>query len=135
MLTPLKKVAQKYHVAPISSAYFHGLNAHSLGGLVGKTGRDGDAVISGRLQITPVGIRDRLYQNDRIGSCSVNRRIGNGIADLQISDAANIVFCATVMPADADVAVPSGGGAIVSQSLCHTGVGLTLPYFHIDVQR
>ena len=135
MLTPLKKVAQKYHVAPISSAYFYGLNAHSLGGLVGKTGRDGDAVVSGRLQIAPVGIRDRLYQNDRIGSCSVNRRIGNGIADLQISDAANIVFRATVMPADADVAVPSGGGAIVSQSLCHTGVGLTLPYLHIDVQR
>ena len=39
------------------------------------------------------------------------------------------------MPADADVAVPSGGGAIVSQSLCHTGVGLTLPYLHIDIQR
>ena len=56
MLTPLKKVAQKHHVTPISSAHFHGLNAHSLGGLVGKTGGDGDAVISGRLQITPVGI-------------------------------------------------------------------------------
>ena len=56
MLTPLKKVAQKYHVAPISSAHCHGLNAHSLGGLVGKTGGDGNAVVSGRLQITPVGI-------------------------------------------------------------------------------
>ena len=127
--------AQKPCTARVSTAYLYCLNAHPFARSVSRAGGDGDAVISGRLQITPVGIRDRLYQNDRIGSCSVDRRIGNGIADLQISDAANIVFRAAVMPADADVAVPSGGGAIVSQSLCHSGVGLTLPYLHIDIQR
>ena len=134
MLTPLKKVAQKYHVTPISSAHFHGLNAHSFAWSVSKTGGDGDAVISGRLQITPVGIRDRLYQNDSISPCSVDRRICDGIADLQIFDAANIVFRAPVMTADTDVAVPSGGGAVMSQSLCHAGAGLTLPNLHIDIQ-
>ena len=60
MLTPLKKVAQKYHVAPISSAYFLCLNAHSLGGLVGKTGGDGDAIVACGLQITPVIAGDGL---------------------------------------------------------------------------
>ena len=116
-LTAPKKYAQKCRTDAVSQAYLHRLNAHSFARLIGKTGRDGNTIVSGCLQITPVGVRDRLHQNDLVASCSIDCRVGDGVSDLQISDAADAVFRAAVVSADADVAVPAGGGGVVSQPL------------------
>ena len=39
------------------------------------------------------------------------------------------------MAADADISIPCGSGTVVTEALCHTGIGFTLPDLHVDVQR
>ena len=82
----------------ISPNYLHCLNANSFFRLIGKTGGKRDTVVCCRLQITPVGIRDGLYQNDLI--CA------DCITILQVFDVADGVLGAPVMAAHADIAVP-----------------------------
>ena len=90
----------------ISPNYLHCLNANSFFRLIGKTGGKRDTVVCCRLQITPVGIRDGLYQNDLICAGAVDCGIGDGVTDFQILDAADGVLGAPVMAAHADIAVP-----------------------------
>ena len=90
----------------ISPNYLHCLNANSFFRLIGKTGGKRDTVVCCCLQVTPIGIGDGFYQDDLIRAGSVDRGIGDGIADFQILDAADSVLGTSVMAAHADIAVP-----------------------------
>ena len=39
------------------------------------------------------------------------------------------------MAADADISIPCRSSTVVTEALCHTGIGFTIPDLHVDVQR
>ena len=102
--------------------------------MVSQAGDEGNAVVRGGLEITPVSVGDNLYRLNRIGTGPIDGGVGDSIASLQVLDGADSVLGPPVMAARSDIAVPGGGGAIVPQALFHAGVRLTLPQLHVNFE-
>ena len=100
--------------------------------MVGQTGGEGNTVAGSRLEITPVGVGDDFHQRHRISPGVIDGNISDGVSLFQILDGADHVLEPPVVSTRPNVAVPSGGGTIVSQALGHTDVGLTFPDLHVD---
>ena len=99
--------------------FLNRLHDNALGGLVGKAGRDGDAVVRRGLQAAPIRVGNGADIADLVGAGPVDGGIGDGISRPQILDAADGVLRAAVVAAQSNVAIPTGGGAVVRDALCH----------------
>ena len=87
----------------------YSLNTDTFAGLIRKTGRQCNTVVRGRLEITPVSAVDDLYSLYSIGPCAINRGICDGIANVQVLDAAGPIFRSAIMGGDSNVSKSSCG--------------------------